>query len=60
MTLEKSTNQNDRIFDTGSFKIAINKDFDKLYQNLEIDYISDYRGKGFIIAEKGRKSSSCC
>lgn len=59
MTLEKSTNENDRVFDNDNFKVVINKDFDRLYKNLEIDYISDYRGKGFIISEKGR-SSSCC
>lgn len=59
MTLEKSTNEKDRVFENDKFKVVINKEFDNLYKNLEIDYITDYRGKGFTISEKGR-GSSCC
>lgn len=59
MTLEKSAHENDRVFDNDIFKVVIKKDFDHLYENLVIDYVKGFLGKGFTISENG-KSSSCC
>lgn len=61
MTLEKSFNNEDRVFDSGDLKIVISKDLDEMYKTLEIDYVNSFFGKGFSISEKGKScSSGCC
>lgn len=60
MTLEKSFNEDDRVFDQGDFQVVISKEFDDSYTNLEVNYFSGFLGKGFTINEKGLQSSGCC
>lgn len=60
LTLEKSVNSDDNVFDQGDFKIAISKNLDGSYKNLEVDYVNSFLGKGFSISEKGKNSSGCC
>lgn len=57
MALDKSFNENDRVYDQGEFKIVISKDYDGSYSNLEIDYVKRFFSKGFIISDNGKRSS---
>lgn len=58
MALDKSFDENDRVYDQGDFKIVISKDYDNSYSKLEINYVTSFLRKGFIISDNG-KSSSC-
>lgn len=60
MTLEKSVNENDQVFDQGDFTVVISKDFDGTYSSLEVDFINSFMGKGFTIKDTGSRSSGCC
>lgn len=60
MALEKSFDDNDNVLEQGNFKVVISKDYDNMYNNLEIDFVDNYMGKGFSIADKGADGCSSC
>lgn len=57
MALDKSFDDNDRVYDQGEFKIVISKDYDGSYSKLEINFVKNFLRKGFIISDNGKHSS---
>ena len=49
MALDKSIQEDDRVFEQDEFKIVISKEYDKFYKNLQIDWVDNFRGRGFHV-----------
>jgi Fe-S cluster assembly iron-binding protein IscA len=58
--LEKSVDENDTVYENDGFKVLVSKEHDKLYTNLEIDFIDDKRGRGFTISTGKKCGEGCC
>ncbi len=58
MTLDKSVQDNDRVFEQDGFKVVISQDYNDFYQNLKIDWVEDFYGRGFRIYDTMKPS--CC
>ncbi len=64
MTLDKSVNDDDHVFEQDGFKVVISKSYDSYYKDLEISYVDNHMGKGFAVRDTGKSGcdsgcSSC-
>lgn len=51
MALDKSSddNANDLVHEQDGVKVVISKEYKDYYKNIKIEWIDDYRGRGFSV-----------